>query len=156
LRGPHVPGGSRQWHRIRSYFLSFSGFLVIANLTTSLVLGQTASTGALAGIALDPSGVALPGASIVLVNQETSEEESTTSDEHGRFGFQFLSPGKYELRASKASFEPLRGMAISITVTEVLRIELHLGLAKLVWSKNSNGLRWHNLRFPRFSSNRFR
>src|SRR5215469_1646593 len=25
-----------------------------------------------------------------------------------------------------------------------------------VWSKNSNGLRWHNLRFPRFSSNRFR
>jgi hypothetical protein len=27
---------------------------------------------------------------------------------------------------------------------------------KPVWSKNSNGLRWHNLRFPRFSSNRFR
>src|SRR5215469_722707 len=27
----------------------------------------------------------------------------------------------------------------------------------LVWSKNSNGLTWHNLRlFPRFSSNRFR
>src|SRR5215469_15105874 len=25
-----------------------------------------------------------------------------------------------------------------------------------VWSKNSNGLRWHNLRFPRFVSNRFR
>ena len=25
-----------------------------------------------------------------------------------------------------------------------------------VWSKNSNGLRWHNLRFPRLSSNRFR
>src|SRR6516164_7849764 len=26
----------------------------------------------------------------------------------------------------------------------------------VVWSKNLNGLRWHNLRFPRFSSNRFR
>jgi hypothetical protein len=25
-----------------------------------------------------------------------------------------------------------------------------------VWSKNSNGLRWHNLWFPRLSSNRFR
>src|SRR6516162_5156657 len=24
-----------------------------------------------------------------------------------------------------------------------------------LWSKNSNGLRWHNLRFSRFSSNRF-
>ena len=28
-------------------------------------------------------------------------------------------------------------------------------LADAVWSKNSNGLRWHNLRFPRCSSNRF-
>jgi len=41
---------------------------------------------------------------------------------------------------------------------------LDFGLAKVVpagvgvgvSSKNSNGLRWHNLRFPRFSSNRFR
>jgi hypothetical protein len=80
---------------------------------------------------LDPSGVALPVATIHLVNQETSEEESTTSDEQGRFGFQFLSPGKYELQASKSSFEPQRGVAIDITVTEVLRIELHLRLAKL-------------------------
>ena len=25
-----------------------------------------------------------------------------------------------------------------------------------VWSKNSSGLKWHKLRFPRVSSNRFR
>ena len=30
------------------------------------------------------------------------------------------------------------------------------GSHRLKWSKNSNGLRWHNLRFPRCSSNRFR
>ncbi len=80
---------------------------------------------------LDPSGVALPGVNVHLTNHETSEEESTTSDEQGRFGFQFLSPGRYELKASKPSFEPLRGVAIDITVTEVHRIELHLRLAKL-------------------------
>jgi len=45
----------------------------------------------------------------------------------------------------------------------VQKTNLHLtpDLAKaafehLVWSKNSNGLRRHNLRFPLFSSNRFR
>src|SRR5260370_2283975 len=84
-------------------FLCFSGFLTIANLTTSPVLGQTASTGGLAGVALDPSGVVLPGASILLVNQETLEEESTISDEQGRFGFQFISSRKYELRAKNTA-----------------------------------------------------
>jgi hypothetical protein len=132
MGGPLVPGRkSKQGRRIRICFLSFSSFLAIANLTSSPVRGQTASTGALAGVTLDPSRVVLPGAAISLINQETSEEESTTSDEQGRFGFQFLSPGRYELQASKSSFEPLRGVAIDITVTEVLRIELHLRLAKL-------------------------
>jgi Carboxypeptidase regulatory-like domain/TonB dependent receptor len=132
MGGRFVPGRkSKQWRRIRSCFLSCSSFLAIANLTSRPARGQTASTGALAGVVLDPSGVALPGATIHLVNQETSEEESTISDEQGRFGFQFLSPGKYEVQASKSSFEPQRGVAIDITVTEVLRIELHLRLAKL-------------------------
>src|SRR5580692_691010 len=85
MGGPFVPGRkSRQLRRIRSCFLSFSGFLTIANLTSRPVRGQTASTGALAGVVLDPSGVALPGVAIPLVNQETSEEESMTSDEQGR------------------------------------------------------------------------
>ncbi len=122
---------SKQWRRFHRYFLFFSGLLAIANLTSSPARGQTASTGALAGVVLDPSGFALPRAAIRLVNQETSEEESTTSDEQGRFGFQFLSPGKYELQASKPSFEPLRDMALNIAVTEVLRIDLHLRLEKL-------------------------
>jgi hypothetical protein len=98
MGGRFVPGRkSKQWRRIRICFLSCSSFLAIANLTSRPARGQTASTGALAGVVLDPSGVALPGAAIHLVHRETSEEESTTSDEQGRFGFQFLSPGKYEL-----------------------------------------------------------
>jgi len=33
--------------------------------------------------------------SIDLVNEETTETQSTTSDEEGRFGFVLLSPGTY-------------------------------------------------------------
>jgi hypothetical protein len=132
MRGPLVTGRKRKlWDRIHGSLLSFFILLTTASSASSPVRGQTASTGAIAGVVLDPSEVALAGAVIHLSNQETSEEESTTSDERGRFGFQFLSPGRYELQASKASFEPLRGAAIDITVTEVHRIELHLRLAEL-------------------------
>jgi hypothetical protein len=71
MGGHFVPGRkSKQWRRIRSCFLSCSSFLAIANLTSSPARGQTASTGALAGVVLDPSGVALSGVAIHLANQE--------------------------------------------------------------------------------------
>jgi len=69
--------------------------LTIVILLASCVYGQTASTGALAGMTLDPSGAVLPGVSIDLVNEETTETQSTASDEEGRFGFVLLSPGTY-------------------------------------------------------------
>src|SRR6516165_1724414 len=92
--------------------------------------GQTASTGALSGVALDPSGGILPDVDVVLVNQDTSETQFATSNNDGLFAFPSLSPGRYELTAKKTDFEPTRVGQINIHVTETLRIELHLQLAK--------------------------
>jgi site-specific DNA recombinase len=68
-----------------------------------------------------------------------------------------------ELRQAKAQLENARPEGLEVRMRDTRRfVEARLGdLRKLlngkpVWSKNSNGLRWHNLRFPRFSSNRFR
>jgi hypothetical protein len=57
------------------------------------------------------------------------ERKSATSDENGRFGFPLLPPGKYELQASKQDFEPVSLPEITIHITEILRLELHLRLA---------------------------
>jgi len=77
MGGRFVPGRQRkQWRRICGCFLSCSSFLAIANLTTSgPARGQTASTGALAGVVLDPSGVVLPGAALNLVPKLTREQQ---------------------------------------------------------------------------------
>jgi len=98
----------------------------------SHICGQTASTGAVTGVTLDPSGAVLPGVVVHLAKQEGGEVKSTTSDEYGRYGFQLLSPGKYQLEASKTDFEPVSPLDINIHVTETLRVELHLRLATRV------------------------
>lgn len=98
-------------------------------LLSSHVHSQTASTGALTGVTFDPSGAVLPGVVIDLVNQQTAETESAVSDRGGRFTFLLLSPGRYELQASKAGFALLRSSVITITVTETHQLELRLGLA---------------------------
>jgi Carboxypeptidase regulatory-like domain/TonB dependent receptor len=91
--------------------------------------GQTASTGALTGLTMDPAGAVLPGVTLHLRNEIGSEAKSATSDNNGRFGFFLLPPGTYEVQASKADFKPVSQREIPVHVTETLRLELHLELA---------------------------
>jgi hypothetical protein len=103
-------------------------------LTVVLVRGsysQTASTGALTGVTLDPSSAALPGVVLSLINQDTAETQSATSDEEGRFRSLLLSPGSYQPHANKAAFDPLRRPDMNISVPETLRLELHFRLATI-------------------------
>jgi Carboxypeptidase regulatory-like domain/TonB dependent receptor len=91
--------------------------------------GQTASTGALTGLTLDPSGAVLPGVTLHLKNPDGSEAKSSTSDDNGRFAFFLLPPGTYEVQAGKVDFKPVSQRDIHVHLTETLRLELHLELA---------------------------
>src|SRR5262249_7538101 len=114
------------------YSEPYSGLFRAITIVVILVyqgFGQTASTGALTGASLDPTGAALPGVVVRLTNQDTSTTESTTSDEQGRCSFLLLTPGRYELRASTTASDTLTLIAsttIKIDVTETVRLELHL------------------------------
>jgi hypothetical protein len=95
--------------------------------------GQTTSTGALIGVALDPSGAVLPGLVVRLVNQVTGATAFVTTDEKGRFGFPLLQPGDYGIQASTPGSRALISSAnIKINVTETLHLELHLRLATVI------------------------
>ena len=106
--------------------------LTVALLSSRKTSGQTASTGALTGFALDPSGAVLPGVVLQLTIEDGSEARSATSDNDGRFGFLLLRPGTYELQASKVDFRSLSQGDIHVHVAETLRLELHLELATRV------------------------
>jgi Carboxypeptidase regulatory-like domain len=108
--------------------------IVLAVVLVGHLASQTASTGALTGVTLDPSGAVLPGVVIHLVNQETSETSPVTSDQEGRFAFLLLPPGNYSLEASKTDFQLLRQTGLRVFVTETLRLELHLQLATVTGS----------------------
>jgi hypothetical protein len=90
---------------------------------------QTASTGALDGVALDPSNAVISGVSIQVQKESGGDAQSTFSDENGRFVIQLLSPGTYKLEASKVDFTPLILSHLNVYVTETLRLELRLQLA---------------------------
>ena len=125
-----MSNGLKKGHPVRSR----CGCLPLMVVTFALlfsgdIYSQTASTGALTGVVLVPSGEVLPGVILHLRNVEGSVAKSATSDHNGRFAFFLLPPGTYEVQASTANFKPASQRDIHVHVTETLRLELHLELA---------------------------
>jgi hypothetical protein len=68
----------------------------------ALLRGQV--TGDLRGTIVDTGGGAIPGARVTLTSLETGETRQTTSDAAGRFAFNLLRTGTYEVKAEAAGF----------------------------------------------------
>jgi Carboxypeptidase regulatory-like domain len=120
------------WHGTHHHPRGCSLFLVVltaAFLSCTDSYSQTASTGAVTGVTLDPSGAALSQVSLHLTRLDGTVAMVASSDENGLFGFFLLPPGTYELETSKVDFQVLSQKNIQIHVTETLRVQLHLELA---------------------------
>jgi len=123
---------SNQSHKcdpVRYRWLYLFWALTVALVSSRNTCSQTASTGALTGVTLDPSGAILPGVSIELIALDGTQTKVASSDENGLFGFFLLPPGNYEVHASKVDFKPVHQTDIHVYVTETLRLQLHLELA---------------------------
>ena len=104
--------------------------VTIALVFSSRIQSQTASTGALTGVALDPNGAVLTGVVVRLTSQDTGAIQSATTNKDGRFNLLLLPPGRYDLQASTTGSDTLIASAtIDVSVTEVVHLELHLRLS---------------------------
>ncbi|MPY90237.1 MAG: carboxypeptidase regulatory-like domain-containing protein [Luteitalea sp.] len=69
------------------------------------------------GVVTDPSGAALPGATVTLINTNTNDTIVRQSDERGRYLFDFVVPGTYSVSAELSGF----GKALQENVAVVTR-----------------------------------
>ena len=71
----------------------------------SSALAQVATTGQIVGSVQDPSGAAVPGATLRLENENTREVQSTTTGADGGFVFPNVMPGSYDLTVDMQGFQ---------------------------------------------------
>lgn len=71
---------------------------------TSIALAQSATTGAIVGVAMDKAGAAVVGAKVTVVNDATNASAETTSSSTGDFRVLNLPPGRYTVTISAANF----------------------------------------------------
>ncbi|HVU45261.1 MAG TPA: carboxypeptidase regulatory-like domain-containing protein [Terracidiphilus sp.] len=101
----------------------------LAVLLCSLVFPSlvAAQTGALRGTVLDPSGAAVPGASVTLTLG--SQSQHTKSGADGGYVFRSLAPGNYAVTVTAQGFAQLRVPSVSIAAGASRSLNLPLSIA---------------------------
>jgi hypothetical protein len=96
-------------------------------LIGSSLSAQTAAT--ISGTVKDATGAVLPGASIVILNEDTGISLSLESDSAGRFSAPALTLGRYRVTASLEGFqsEARSGIVLTVGREAVVNFDLQVG-----------------------------
>lgn len=110
------------------YLKSFVLFLLLIAAIVP-VAAQTASTGALTGTVMDPTGAVVPRATVTLTSTATNQTRTVTTGADGGYRFGLLDPGTYRVRMSAMGFKTaeLSNITINVTETPVLDQRLEVG-----------------------------
>jgi hypothetical protein len=107
--------------------LSLFAFLIYVSSPVA-VLGQSISTGTIAGTVADPSKAAVVDAMVTLTDTSTNISRTTATNEAGRYVFANVTPGTYTLTINKAGFRLTKfnnqnvNIGSSLTLNAVLEV----------------------------------
>lgn len=102
--------------------LLLSSVLVFGLILSLLVVPSAKGDelyGRIRGLAADPTGAALPGVQLKLVNISTNAAVESVTGGDGSFEFINLKPGVYKLSASKISFKSFEVSSITVRANEI-------------------------------------
>jgi len=96
---------------------------------TALLFAQTAGTGIVVGTVIDPTGAAVPGASLILTDTGTNAQRTAVTNEAGRYNFPNVPPGNYNLTVSKPGFREVKitNQAVAVGESRTLDAKLEIG-----------------------------
>src|SRR5436853_7511098 len=95
--------------RMKAYLSSLR--FALALLGASLLLfpnalfAQSLTSGDVTGTVLDPSGAAVPNATVSLKNNDTGATQTATTTSTGAYRFHLLNPGSYTVSSAATGFQ---------------------------------------------------
>jgi uncharacterized protein YfaS (alpha-2-macroglobulin family) len=102
-------------------------FAAFTFLLSSLASAQVYS-GSLTGVVSDKSGAVVPGANVLLTDQNKGFTYTATSDAEGRYVLRNLAPSQYQLSVSAPGMQPYVQSGITLTVGQNAQVDVHFEL----------------------------
>lgn len=85
----------------------------------------------LEGLVTDPSGAAIPGATVKATNIETNESRETKTTAEGRYTIPYLDPGTYNIDITATGFQTLKRQNIVLRVADKLNLPIKLTVGQM-------------------------
>ena len=101
-------------------------FFLILSLLCVAPAGAQSPSATINGIVLDPSGAAIAGAQVVVVNDATGVQSTTKTNAEGIYVVPNLPPGPYRVQVSNSGFKTIIKPDIVIHVQDALAINFTL------------------------------
>ncbi len=107
-------------------------FLAVTALLLSLLAVKPAAAqtaGVILGQVKDPSGAAIPNATVTLTSVETGASRSATSGEDGAYRFSAVDPGHYNVKVESQGFKTstVTGLTLDVAQELVANVTLEVG-----------------------------
>lgn len=97
-------------------------------LVLPLALVQAQSNSSLTGVVTDPSGGVVPGAEITVVNSDTNQKRTATTDSQGRYSFQQMQPSTYQVSARGTGFSEVVVNDVHLLVNTPSTVDIHFAV----------------------------
>src|ERR1700730_7206208 len=103
--------------------------LLSMQLIALLAMAQGETTSAIVGSVNDPTGAAIPGATVTVANIDNGLKRSVKTDDSGRFSFPQLKPGVYSVKAEADGFEAQQNNTVSAGLGQKQTVDFKLNVA---------------------------
>ncbi len=108
--------------------------LVGALLLMGAAIGLAQTNATLTGTVSDGTGAVIPAAEIVIMNMETGESYTTTTNETGSYTIPFIKPGTFELIVTTAGFKQYTREGIRLDTASAVRADAVMELGDVTES----------------------
>src|ERR1035437_773459 len=105
--------------------------LSVVFLATAAVAYSQISTGTITGTIIDPSGAAIPGVQVTIVQTETNFESRATANSEGIYRVQSLLPGTYRITFEAAGFKRMVLDGTILRVGDVIPVNATLEVGRV-------------------------
>ena len=125
-------------HTCRRLALFLSLLFTVLSVSSAPVLAGTA-TGRIAGVLKDPSGAVVPGGQVDIKNLESGATKSTTSDASGRYLFDAVPVGLYQVSAVATGFAVSVRDRVAVSDGDLTMIGFELSISRSTTSVRVTG-----------------
>ena len=112
---------------------------LLTPLVFSTALFAQFDTAEVLGTVKDPAGSGIPKANVTLLNQGTSSESKTTTDETGNYDFFNVKVGRYTVTVETSGFSRASATDIDVQVGARQRVDLNLQIGNVSQSVDVTG-----------------